>query len=496
MLPSVVLSTPTSRGKPGRTEGARFCRLSRKAGPPDVACETAGNSHTAQCCRRCTGARAAWSRRKAPPDPVSTSRICWSYSRRITRSTRCSLREPCCRGYRGEVTTGDAAVRAMREDTSDPGAHRHPHARHGRDRGNQGDSCGGDRAGLSAHADRRTTATRLKPANACREAGMDGLLTKPVDPHLLTMLKPSSRPAHNPSPHDRSEAGAQRHPFAVYLEAAHARDAGAGFSSGSLTCSSATPSVTGQATRERRSPPSALSGWHRHSPGPGAAGRPLGRAGARCSVVGAAGWCWRNCSWPGLGRDGYDGATPTARPAWRLRVSGGLRSPTQDIVINAWRIDSRKRRRAGSSFLGLSARPSPGGCLVTDAWDTSCRPALGLALSYTAGGGLMAIGMIAYLAAAEPGDGASKSIPVARPLTVGPARANLARALSLSWRYSLSWLGVLIFMLTFVGAALIISGSRKQALGLQWLALRLLTVLNTRSLASNEIAESPMQTVS
>ena len=101
------------------------------------------------------------------------------------------------RGHRVvEVTTGDAAVKAMREDTFDlvltdihmPGmdgieatkAIRAEEVAMGRPR----------TPIIALTADALETGKR-----ACREAGMDGFLTKPVDPHLLDQMFESFFPS-------------------------------------------------------------------------------------------------------------------------------------------------------------------------------------------------------------------------------------------------------------------------------------------------------------
>ncbi len=172
-------------------------------------------------------------------------------------------------------------------------------------------------------------------------------------------------------------------------------------------------------------------------------------------------------------------------------------SSTQDIVINAWRIDTAE---SGEELGLLSSAYQLGyrlALLATDAWILAVAQRWGWPFSYTAYGGLMAIGMIAAFAAAEPARaiGASKSIPLLpESLTVGPARANLAGAALIASSlaaFLVPWLGVLTFMLTFVGAALIISGLRKRvAIGSAMVGVALALLYLTHVFGVDEIAES------
>jgi PAS domain S-box-containing protein len=194
LLPSLVLVTPTSRGKLAELKALGFAGYLVKpvrqtslvkrleiTTQPDIAAEVLDPELTLPQEPDAV----------LPPDAISTHRgfkVLLAEDNPINALlTRELLRR---RGHRVvEVTTGDAAVRAMREDTFDlvltdihmPGmdgieatkAIRAEEAALGRAR----------TPIIALTADALETGKR-----ACREAGMDGFLTKPVDPHLLDQM--------------------------------------------------------------------------------------------------------------------------------------------------------------------------------------------------------------------------------------------------------------------------------------------------------------------
>jgi PAT family beta-lactamase induction signal transducer AmpG len=139
-------------------------------------------------------------------------------------------------------------------------------------------------------------------------------------------------------------------------------------------------------------------------------------------------------------------------------------SSTQDIVINAWRIDTAE----DGEELGLLASAYQFGyrvaLLATDAWILAVAQRWGWPLSYTAYGGLMAIGLIATFAATEPARAATAFRPLLpESLTVGPVRANLAGAGLIAASLAalqISWFGISVFMYLLAGAALVVSRKR------------------------------------
>jgi len=192
LLPSIVLVTSTSRGKLAELKALGFAGYLVKP-----VRQTSLVKRLEIATQRNMAADALVPELQQepdavlPPDAVSTHRgfkVLLAEDNPINALlTRELLRR---RGHRVvEVTTGDAAVRAMREDTFDlvltdihmPGmdgieatkAIRAEEAALGRPR----------TPIIALTADALETGKR-----ACREAGMDGFLTKPVDPNLLDQM--------------------------------------------------------------------------------------------------------------------------------------------------------------------------------------------------------------------------------------------------------------------------------------------------------------------
>lgn len=147
-------------------------------------------------------------------------------------------------------------------------------------------------------------------------------------------------------------------------------------------------------------------------------------------------------------------------------------SSTQDIVINAWRIDSAE---SGEELGLLSSAYQLGyriALLATDAWILAVAQRWGWPLSYAAYGGLMIVGLVASFVAAEPKRAlaASATIPLQpESLTVGAWRASLAgvalilaslSALEIVWSglaiasAGTSWVSIALCVLYLAGAAL------------------------------------------
>ncbi len=198
MLPSVVLITPTSRGKLAELKALGFAGYLVKP-----VRQTSLVKRLEIATQRNVAAEAPEPELPGPdavlpPDSVSTHRgfkVLLAEDNPINALlTRELLRR---RGHSVvEVTTGDAAVRAMREDTFDlvltdihmPGM-------------DGIEATKAIRAEEIALGRPRTpivalTADALETGKrACREAGMDGFLTKPVDPHLLDQMFESFFPS-------------------------------------------------------------------------------------------------------------------------------------------------------------------------------------------------------------------------------------------------------------------------------------------------------------